>query len=269
LTDAVLVVILFLSVSGSVISGIVVVGGLMQAQRKLSMRERIILFVAIIGLAMIVAALVYGLGSGEGENRLAARDLRATANALDQRATEIAVAATRLAPAMLPDRLETPAPPSSGADTPNSPATSRQTPVPVGQTWPTSDGLVIRVLEVDFDAWQRVMAENRFNDPPAEGMRMVMVGVEVTNATDNTVTPRRVDSSDYRIVGDRGIIYTPFESNTRCGVIPNELDQEIFADATVTGNVCVVAPQDEEQLQLIYKAGYAWDDQVVYFALTP
>lgn len=241
----------------------------MQTQRKLSMRERIILFVAIIGLSMILAALLHAIGPGAEGNRLTARDLRATADALDEWATEIAAAATRLSPAVSTSQLETPVPLPSDNDPPGTPAASRPSPVPLGQAWPTADGLIIRVLAVDFDGWQRVLAENQFNNPPAEGMRMLIVGVEVTNGTDDAATPRKIDSSDYRIVGDRGIIYTPFETDTRCGVIPSELDREIFPGATVTGNICVVAPQDEGQLQLIYKPDYGWDDQVVYFSLTP
>ena len=241
----------------------------MQMQRKSSMRERIILFVAIVGLSMILAALLYAVRPQEEGSRLTARSLQATAQALDERATEIAVAATRLAPVASSNPALTPSLPSPGSSTPTHPVTSRQSPVPWGQTRLTADGLVVRVLDVDFDAWPRVQAENQFNDPPAEGMRMLMVGVEVTNATDDTLTPRTIDDSSYRIVGDRGIIYSPFETETRCGVIPDSLDWEVFAGATVTGNVCVIVPEDEGQLQLIYKPDYGWDGQVLYFDLVP
>jgi hypothetical protein len=128
--------------------------------------------------------------------------------------------------------------------------------------------LIIRVLGVDFDAWERVLAENQFNDPPDAGMRMLMAEVEVTNANGDANTPRTIDDSDYRVVGDRGIIYKPFDSATRCGVIPNELDRELFLNATITGNICVVVPQDEGELRLIYNPNYEWDEQVVYFDLT-
>ena len=144
---------------------------------------------------------------------------------------------------------------------------SRQSPVPWGQSWPTPDGLVIRVVGVDLDAWPRVLAENQFNDPPAEGMRMVMVSVEVTNQDGDAETPRKIDDSDYRVVGDRGVIYSSFDSITRCGVIPDELDWELFPAATVTGNVCVMLPQDEGELRLIYKPGSDWGEEVVYFDL--
>lgn len=232
-----------------------------------SMQSRIILFVAIVGLAMIVAAFFFAAVPDETDPNRTAQNLRATAAALDERATEIAVAATRIlqglpAPAATPD---SPGLSLFGGD--SSGSTSRDAPVPLGESWTTPDGLRIRVLSVDFDAWPRVLAENQFNDPPGDGMRMVMAEVEVTNLDRNSRTPRAVDDSDYRVVGDRGIIYTTFDTPTRCGVIPNELDWEVFPDATVTGNICVIAPQDETELRLIYKPGYDWGDQVVYFDL--
>lgn len=237
------------------------------------MQSRIIFFVAIVGLAMIGAALIYSLlPTVEDSNQLTARHLRATADALDERATEIAQSATRLAPASLLDQLgisapdaSTPIPPANPVRSAN--ATSRQSPVPWGQPWSTPDGLVIRVLEMDPDAWPRVLAENQFNDPPGEGLRMVMVRVEVTNQNGDRETPRRIDDSDYRVVGDRGVIYSSFESTTRCGVIPDELDWELFPDATISGNICVMLPQDEGELRLIYKPGSGWGEEVVYFDL--
>lgn len=239
----------------------------MPLRSQTSIQSRVILFVAIVGLAMIAAALLYVALPAEESSPLTARHLRATADALDVRATEIAQAATRLVSGA-PDPAQTPIPPARADDNPsNSRATSRQSPVALGEAWPTADGLLIRVVEADFDAWERVLAENQFNDPPAEGMRMVLVGVEVTNSGGDYNTPRSISSGDYRIVGARGIVYTPFESTTRCGVIPNELDWQLFRDATITGNVCVVIPADEGELRLIYQPGYEWNNQVVYFDL--
>lgn len=244
----------------------------MPKQNRASMQSRIILFVAIVGLAMIGAALLYPLLPDAEGSQLSARHLRATADALDERATEIAQAATRQAPSSLLDQLgissangSTPVPSANPAK--NSNLTSRQSPVPWGESWPTPDGLLIRVVDVDLDAWPRVLAENQFNDPPAEGIRMVMVMVEVTNEDGGSDTPCKIDDSDYRVVGERGVIYSSFDSTTRCGVIPDELDWELFSGATVSGNVCVMLPKDEGELRLIYKPGSGWDEDVVYFDL--
>ncbi len=234
------------------------------------MQSRIILFVAIVGFAMIGAALLYALLPTEG-SQLSARYLRATADALDERATEIAQAATRQAPSGLIDRsgiaTQTAPTPASVDPVKTANSTSRQSPVPWGQSWSTPDGLVIRVVDVDLDAWPRVLAENQFNEQPADGMRMLIVRVEVTNQNGDSMTPRQIADSDYRVVGDRGIIYSSFDSTTRCGVIPDELDWELFPDATISGNVCVMLPQDEGELRLIYKPGSGWDEDVVYFDL--
>ncbi|MBX3050398.1 MAG: DUF4352 domain-containing protein [Caldilineaceae bacterium] len=232
-----------------------------------SMQSRIILFVAIIGLAMILAALFFAFfPETEGET-LTGRDLRATADALDERATEVAGAATRLFAGVSSHDSQTPAAPRPVSTRTSSGNNSRTAPVPLGQPWSTPDGLIIRVLGVNFDAWEIVLAENQFNDPPGEGMRMVLAEVEVTNASGDVATPRQIDDSDYLVVGDRGVIYTTYATETRCGVIPKELDRELFDGATVSGSVCVIAPQDEDDFRLIYKPGYQWDEEVVYFAL--
>ncbi len=251
---------------------IISLGRIMQPSPRLSMQSRVITFVAIVGLAMIVAALLFSIIPAEGEgDRYTAQNLRATSDALDERATEIAQAATRLAPGAIAQSVApvTPGPESSAPATPpvDAASTSRRSPVALGERWETVDGLDMLVLGVDGDAWPRVQAENQFNDAPPEGMRMVMAHVEVTNLSGDANTPRSIGTGDFRMVGDRGIVYAPFESTTRCGVIPDELDWELFGGATVSGNICVIVAEDEGDLRLIYHPGYEWGDQVVYFDL--
>jgi hypothetical protein len=178
------------------------------------------------------------------------------------RATEIAAAATRLAPVDVAwSAAATVAPPRTALG-------SRSAPIAFGDRVTATDGLEVRVVSVDFDAWVVVQAENQFNQPPEVGMRMILISLEVTNHAHAYVdVPRSVSSSSFRLVGNRGIVYAPFETNNRCGVIPDEMNWELFTGATVSGNVCVQTPADESEFRLIYLPGTGWPEDSVFFAL--
>lgn len=225
------------------------------------MQRQVFRFFVIVGLALIPLFFFAWANRGE-ESPYRAADLRATASALDERATEIAAAATRLAPVdVARSAAGTVAPPRTMPG-------SRSAPIAFGDRFTASDGLEVRVVSVDFDAWAVVQAENQFNKPPAQGMRMILLSLEVTNQAPTYVdVPRLVRSSSFRLVGNRGIVYAPFESTNRCGVIPNEMSWDLFSGATVSGNVCVQAPSDESQFHLIYLPGGGWQEDGVFFAL--
>lgn len=229
--------------------------------------RRMLLFSAILGSAVVI---LFGIALTVDLPRSGpAGDLDATAAALDLRATEISIAATRLVEPGVGF-----APSTNGTGPLATPRTfvaqpegGRENPIPPGDEVVAVDGLRIRISAVDFDAWDRVQAANQFNDPPAEDERMVLVRVEAHNLRWESDEPRWVDDSDFRVVGEKGVVYEPFASASRCGVIPDELDFEIFEGATVEGNICVRLPKDEEDLLLIYRPDSSWDRGVVYFRL--
>lgn len=140
---------------------------------------------------------------------------------------------------------------------------SRSNPIPMGETAVAPPGWEITVLDVNGDAWLEVQAENTFNDPPEEGYRMVMVTVRVTNVQSGDETDI-ISSYDFDMVGSHNEVYGGMEHY--CGVMPNELEAELFPGGTTEGNVCTQIPSDETDLLLI--ASISWDkEDRRYFAL--
>jgi hypothetical protein len=242
------------------------------------LQRHLIRFLAIVGFAMMASALILGL-RGEEDTGYTAADLRATASALDVRATEFARstppetppqdASTRSATTSQSTtaRQEDGSTDEASAEPAQSTIGSRSLPVPVGEPFGTRDSLMITLLSADYDAWPLVQAANSFNQPPVQGLRMVMTNIQVQNLDDNAVaSPRTIRSADFRMVGSKNVVYTPFGSDTRCGVVPNELNWDTFAGATVSGNICIKLPEDDQDLLLIYAPG-RWRDSAYYFLL--
>jgi len=84
-----------------------------------------------------------------------------------------------------PPPTPTPTPAPSPSPAPGAGLT-RDNPMPFGQTLTVPPGWDVTVLDVDWDAWPEVHAENMFNEPPEEGYRMVMVTVRATNVQSAT-----------------------------------------------------------------------------------
>jgi putative cell wall-binding protein len=121
-------------------------------------------------------------------------------------------------------------PPPSGAQ-----AGSRGAPHAFGTDVPLHDGWVLTVLDSDPDATDRVLAENQFNDPPAEGQQFFMARVRLTYEGAGT---DRAGDFRLRSVGHAGAIaYSTFEDS--CGVIPDRVSsREVHTGGTIEGNVC-------------------------------
>jgi hypothetical protein len=117
------------------------------------------------------------------------------------------------------------------------------------------------VLDFNPDAWPVVLAENQFNDPPAPGNRMVMVRVGVTNVQADD-EPAWISSSEFYFVGSYNVLRSTYGQESRCGVIPDELGEELFRGGYADGNVCFEIPVDETALRLLYE--YAWDDYIFF-----
>jgi len=137
-----------------------------------------------------------------------------------------------------------PPPPDSG-----DPTGSRGSPHPAGSTVALIDSWELTVMGVQRDATAAVLAENQFNEPPAQGNQFFIVRVRATY---------RGGGSDFfdgsfrlRTVGAaRAVGYTTFEDS--CGVIPDPLpSSEVFSDGSIEGNLCwSVATNDAASLVL-------------------
>ena len=115
----------------------------------------------------------------------------------------------------------------------------------------------ITVLSVDFDAWPVVQAENRFNNPPAEGWRYVMVRVRVQNVGGSVTVEQDVGDSDFSFVSS-AVLYTTFGSS--CGVIPDDLGASLFLGGSVEGNVCIQLPVDGSGVAMLYEPLFSFDN---------
>ncbi len=104
----------------------------------------------------------------------------------------------------------------------------------------------------------RYSPKTNFNDPPAEGNRFFMVRVEVNNPSD-ALQSVDINTYDFELIGDNRVVYTQF--NEDCGIIPDEIDREIFPGGRIEGNVCFEIPQEERGLILIHQPGYSAEDR--------
>ncbi|RMH00694.1 MAG: DUF4352 domain-containing protein [Chloroflexi bacterium] len=189
------------------------------------MNKQRVLFFVIIGTAVL-----FIIGGSLVMQIMQPPDLNATATAVAIRSTEVAIRVTEAA--------------LQGTVTPSSFVSG----VLAGEQ--TMNGLRIEVIDVDWDAWPLIQATNQFNDPPLPGKRMVLVTLNVSLISGEE--PVQVDTSDFRMVGSRGEIYTTFDEETRCGVIPDALDGVVTPTRSMSGTVCVQVPEDEGDLALIY-----------------
>lgn len=150
-------------------------------------------------------------------------------------------------------------PPDDDDATPaTGPGTSRAEALPLGDSILTPSGLEVRVIEVDGDAWPVVESENSFNDPPKPGKRMVLITVEVANRStqDETVS---VSVAQFSLTGSNNTVYDPYDEDSACGIIPDELRGELFPDGAASGNVCFQVPEDETGLILIVDPFFSFD----------
>ncbi len=153
----------------------------------------------------------------------------------------------------------TPVPPD-----PDGPSGSRGNPNPLGDTVTIGDWDV-SVTGMVEDATDAVLAENQFNDPPAEDHQFVIVGIDATyTGTDSDTLGFSVS---FNAVGPLAVSYTGEDS---CGVIPDGVDSfaEVFSGGTVTGNLCWSVRSDEvDDLVMYLRESISFDDTTVFVGL--
>ena len=100
--------------------------------------------------------------------------------------------------------------------------------------------------------------ENQFNDPPPAGFRDVIVRLRAQNVGGSAATETGVSDSDFKFVGSLGVLYSTFQQS--CGVIPDELDADLFLGGIAEGNVCIQIPVEESDLIMVYEQFFSFDD---------
>ena len=141
---------------------------------------------------------------------------------------------------------------------------TRDNPVAVGTTVDLGDGQVA-IMDVTTDATEQVMAENQFNDPPAEGRQFVMWTVDASYTGEDSGTAW-VDLG-WGFVGNAGNTFN-FGEEDYCGSIPNNLQDtgETFPGGNVTGNVCISVPSEQIQGGTIFvENSLSFDNNRVFF----
>ena len=139
-------------------------------------------------------------------------------------------------------------------------------PVPLGDEADIGGDWTVTVVDVVPDASDQVMAENQFNDPPAEGRQFFLVTVALTNNSDEPASPLSVVG--FSAVGESAVSYESFEDS--CGVVPGELSiSEVFPGGTTEGAICwSVRTEDVESLVMYTDSYVTFDNEDrVYFAL--
>jgi len=158
-----------------------------------------------------------------------------------------------------PTNTPTPVGPPTPTPVPPSPTPlpygSRINPVPRGTVYRT-DGWEITVVGFDNDAWPEIFSENPFSAPPADGRRMVMVRVHVTNVMAERAW---ISKSDFCLMRSSDIVYNTFLGDyygySGARFIPDELGEQLLPGASTEGNVSFEIPIDETSLWLLFRGG--------------
>lgn len=142
---------------------------------------------------------------------------------------------------------------------------SRDSAVPLGETGSVGD-YEITVLEVVPDATDQILAENQFNEAPAEGNQFFLVRLGVTYTGDASGTPA-IDLN-FNAVGASNVGYTTFQDS--CGVLPDDAmaTGELFAGGHIEFNVCwQVTASDAGSLVMYVEDFVNFDAEDTWFSL--
>ena len=143
------------------------------------------------------------------------------------------------------------------------PGMTLDNPVAAGEVLQGSDGTEIVVTGILEDATDLVMDANQFNDPPKPGNRFYMVTVAVSYASG--ADSLKVGESDYSLIGNNRVVYTPFDHT--CGVIPGELESELFPGGQAEGNVCFQVEASDGNFVLIHEPFYSFEGERRFLSL--
>jgi hypothetical protein len=205
--------------------------------------RRSLLAVPLLCLALVPIAGGATLSGDAGRDVLritcgSGRDI-VVADAFDLVAGDCEIGSAPEPEAPAPGQHPTPAPiqpePPAPAPAPR-PGSTRENPIPLGQTAAISGGWQMRVLSSIPDATAQVLAENQFNDPPAAGRQFFIARVEATYTGPGSST----FSAGFRLsaVGPSGFVHRTFDEDG-CGVIPDDFPfNAVFTGGVLTGNVC-------------------------------
>jgi hypothetical protein len=145
-------------------------------------------------------------------------------------------------------------------------AGSREAPIAMREFVELGDWFV-RVLSVDPDAADAMLADNDLIDPPADGN--VFFLVELEGVFQGNESASIWNAFFFNAVGASGVAYDEFEAD--CGFFDGSLSQqgEVFPGGTVSGFECFeVSASDAETLMLYLEGVFSFSgDDRTFFAL--
>ena len=157
-----------------------------------------------------------------------------------------------------------PAPVQTGTQTEDAPAPAapqsetqgtRSNPYPLGSVIANKEWSVT-VNSFSPDATAAVLAENQFNDEPDAGHRYALANVTVTRLGQEAASPIFDVSVDY-VTSQGNVIH----SSDKMAVAPDGLsNNELYTDASSTGNVVLHVPEGDEGLLRLKLGIFSGDD---------
>jgi hypothetical protein len=154
---------------------------------------------------------------------------------------------------------------SSTAPTLAQAPSARDDPVALGESG-TVAGYEIVVADVVPDATDIVLAENQFNEPPAEDHQFFMVRLGVTYTGDGSGSPWF--DLTFNAVGAAKVAYATFLHT--CGVIPDDASEipELFASGEAEFNICWEIREDDAGSLAMYVEDFTdFEVELTWFSL--
>jgi hypothetical protein len=146
---------------------------------------------------------------------------------------------------------------------------SREHPYPLGTPASVAGGRwSVRIDAVDPDATERILAVEPLDDPPAVGRQFFLVHVTATFNGPGTAVAWEDLLSGLAAVGPSQLAYDQTDANS-CGTVPDDLQDvgDVFAGATVAGNVCFAVRSADAQGLLLYWLDAATQQPSAWFAV--
>jgi hypothetical protein len=125
---------------------------------------------------------------------------------------------------------------------------TRTDPIRRGQSVEIGDWTA-EIVGYKQNALDAIMAENPYNDPPADGEQFAMVTMKLTY---NGADIGSLFDLDFKAVGDSNVAYTTYDND--CGVVPNDpySVSDVFTGGSVTVNYCWAIKSTDAKSLLVY-----------------
>lgn len=121
----------------------------------------------------------------------------------------------------------------------------------------SENGYSYKLVSVTPDASEAILAENEFNEQPADGEQFVMIRIEATRTADADALFG--PESALRLSGPGDVTYTTFDNS--CGVLPEQWAEtpELTVDESREGNICFAVPAEDVDALVMYEEAASGD----------